>query len=831
MICTLLFLLDKPKEIKLLPPTDKTIIKGDMELLKGHLNKKKWHQMLHQSDSFTNWKKIEADLAYNQYLETFSEDALQEKDGQINIGGGILRGTWKEKGSNNLAGSITAISFDYNTHLLYVMSDGGSLWRGTLDGLNWEIFEQDLRFDKRFLNVINIEQETRVVTAINGIPHFKDENQPWKAAIDIETSSIIESGEVISINSGNDIFFLSKLNTNKVGLFYSNDKAFSFQKIREFNVQSLQDISIQSFSNNDSDFYIIEKKSNGNSRIYEWSESADKINLINDNSSLQFKENDQTNVQIQYDGLNKNLFAFSDNTEYRKSENEGQSWTYQSQLPVKPWGNEIFISRINPNVMILSEIEAHKSIDGGLTWHKINEWPDYYANPSVNLHADIMCIKEFSFDNKNVIVIGNHGGLSVSYDGGINFQNIGLHDLNVSQYYSVATHPTFDNYIFTGSQDQGIQRTFDFDEGTANFTQMFSGDYGHVTFTNNNNSLWTVFPGGLVVYFDDPIGNNSPTTSYFPDFPTKTVWLPQITKVPNRQNSVVLAGGSTSKENSSHVIQLEYGDLGGINVTEWPFNFANGNGELSAISFNSNNSDIVYAGTTDGRFYISNDHGETFTQRQIAANNDYFYCNKILNSRRNPNRIFAIGSGYSNSPIFISEDGGETFNSLQLNLPHTVIFDIALYGDESFLFAATESGPYMFSFQTNLWYDIKGSYAPLQRYWDVEYIAEKSKVRFATFGRGIWDLDVDYLSSSSSGFMDQDISLYPNPTSDFINLKFDNLQAKSLTVVNSEGAIMQKFQSTFNSQSKIDVSHFPNGIYYLIFEEENSKNIKKFIKI
>ena len=134
----------------------------------------------------------------------------------------------------------------------------------------------------------------------------------------------------------------------------------------------------------------------------------------------------------------------------------------------------------------------------------------------------------------------------------------------------------------------------------------------------------------------------------------------------------------------------------------------------------------------------------------------YFYGSTILPSPINQQRIYIGGSGYSNPAIYLSEDGGESFFAFDEGLPNTLVYELASLPDESIIFAATEVGPYAYSFEQGIWEDMAGDHAPDQVYWSVEYIHEIRTVRFGTYGRGIWDFTFDYNPILIIGDLNQD---------------------------------------------------------------------------
>ena len=82
----------------------------------------------------------------------------------------------------------------------------------------------------------------------------------------------------------------------------------------------------------------------------------------------------------------------------------------------------------------------------------------------------------------------------------------------------------------------------------------------------------------------------------------------------------------------------------------------------------------------------------------------------------NEERIYIVGSGYSNPAIYLSQDGGESFIAFDEGLPNTMVYELASLPDESIIFAATEVGPYAYSFDHGVWEDMSENDAPDQVY-------------------------------------------------------------------------------------------------------------------
>lgn len=126
------------------------------------------------------------------------------------------------------------------------------------------------------------------------------------------------------------------------------------------------------------------------------------------------------------------------------------------------------------------------------------------------------------------------------------------------------------------------------------------------------------------------------------------------------------------------------------------------------------------------------------------------------------------------------------------------------------------------------------SYVNESYQWVNESVGTILSVAFNTFtinGTTTTQPSLAYYTTSSLSTIDLDdvknpISVYPNPSSDFITLQSKD-DIKNITLTNTEGKLVLK-----TSQSKtINISGLPNGVYLLQGELKNGKTItKKVVK-
>jgi hypothetical protein len=75
-----------------------------------------------------------------------------------------------------------------------------------------------------------------------------------------------------------------------------------------------------------------------------------------------------------------------------------------------------------------------------------------------------------------------------------------------------------------------------------------------------------------------------------------------------------------------------------------------------------------------------------------------------------------------------------------------------------------------------------------------------------------------------------DISFFPCPANDYINIKTDNSVISKIIIYNSLGAITKELEDLNDISHKIDISNLPHGMYFMSMFTENGKKQLKFIK-
>lgn len=748
-----------------------------------------WLRLMHQTAPGDSWKNIE----YQNQLRLHQRRKNQSfsRNGEESLADGNLVGSWKERGSSNQAGSVFVTDYDEGMDMLWLISAGGTLFSGPLTGNDWTVVQQDFRFDNQLLKVWpTANGGRRIVASIAGTPHYSDDlGVSWEAAsIGITYSDDRQRiQQAVVIEAGlPEIYILTKSSYwDPLRLFRSTDYGETYQEILNLGNHDNRDYALCHPHHSDQ-LLLLERSNNGQHRLYEIEDDSSPLALLHEFTGVNI---DRANlIGYTHTAGNTDLYVYSEGSGVYLSQDLGASWQLQSILPFQPWSVGLFVSPSNPNHLMAGAVECAISKDQGETWEIVNNWWEYYDDVNGALHADMMWFSEFEDTAGNPFLLSsNHGGLNITYDEWETISNLGLESLNVSQYYDVRSHPDDPDFIYAGSQDQGFQRGSSSNpDEIIPFEQVISGDYGHIRFSQNGQRLWTVYPGGWITYYANP-KNGGYLASFEIESENETVWIPPVMSSPDpAENAVYMAGGSVDGGSGSYLIKLTY-QSGEILSEQLPTDFyaeSGFSGTISAMTFSPLNTDRWYVGTTSGRFFTSNDGGQTWDQTiETLPGGQYLYGASIFASQLDPETVYYAGSGYSNPAVFKSTNGGITFNAMNNGLPPTLVYELTANEEETLFFAGTEAGPYVYVVEEDQWYPMLGTSAPIQSYWSVEYLSEEKIVRFGTYGRGIWDFVINENPVNTVEVAAPlEMKVMPNPAVDYVDISLTDVQVGSATL-------------------------------------------------
>ncbi len=737
-------------------PTEVSRRQGEGEELQQQ--RRQWYESLHRAAPGTDWRAIER-ANWQRHLE--------RRNRRVAARDGARRGSsaWREVGSWNQAGRTHQVAYDAAAGRLFVGANRGGLWRGAFDAgdpdpgaMGWQPIGDGVYGTSHQVLLLAGPPETLLKTSAEAwsgeVHRSADGGLTWQLAAGtggVRPRRLLKTG-----GTGETVFVLTddpnqwSTQPSITRLLRSTDRGATFQEVRD-----LGGYRGDIWTPRDAEgplYLLTDNRLEVSTDLGEsWSELG----------SLPWSGDSRVALVASEAGA-PHFYAVveriggSGGRWLMRSTDGGASW--EATVAVDDfWGDltSLAASIVDPDLVLYGGVDAWRSTDGGLTFNRINFWWEYYDSPADRLHADIT-----SFDfvplpgGGEALFISTDGGVYHSADGGGSVANLSLDGLRVSQYYSTLTPAGDPGRILAGSQDQGYQAG----EATNGvFDQLISGDYGHLTSSEPEDRLvYSTYPGFILVAEE----TGADTALYSVDFPAGEVhqWLPFLLADPLAPEAFFFCATRIHRYVRSTVDQWTSSPL--------PFDFEDSPGEfVTALAIAPSDPDRWYAGTSLGNFWTSTDGGFGWALSAFdgAPAPHYLTGMAILVAAEDPDRVTIGGSGYSNPAVYRSLDGGENFVALGSDLPLTLVYDLA--GDplgNGDVYAATESGSYRYDAANDRWQSLLGVEAPLTVYWSVESLADR--VRFGTYGRGVWDYRLDASEIFVDGFESGDTSRWSAAT-------------------------------------------------------------------
>ncbi|MFT4801123.1 MAG: PKD repeat protein [Flavobacteriaceae bacterium] len=381
------------------------------------------------------------------------------------------------------------------------------------------------------------------------------------------------------------------------------------------------------------------------------------------------------------------------------------------------------------NTIILGGVNTFKTTDGGGTWNPSNVWTSNSTHNTTGntqiVHAD----KHFFAYHPlvtNTLFECNDGGIYKSTDGGNTWSNI-TNGMQISQFYSISSSQTNDDLISGGRQDNGSFLM----EG--NLDSALSGGDGMMTHIDysDENYIYSAVQKGKLLRWDGTVPTGDIISDNIAGGLTGTgEWLTPYLIDPNTP-TILYAGydelyKSTNRGDSWSQIS----------------NFGFG-ANMNYLSVAETNSNYIYAAWLNA-IYMTSNGGSSWINITGALPVSNQFISSIKVDPTDENAILVTFSGYTaNEKVYMTLDAGATWSNVTLtglpNLPVNCV-EIDKYGGDIYL--GTDLGVYYFDTALSDWAQY-GTDLPNVVVTDLDIQYTSSKLKSGTFGRGLWEIDLN----------------------------------------------------------------------------------------
>ncbi len=360
--------------------------------------------------------------------------------------------------------------------------------------------------------------------------------------------------------------------------------------------------------------------------------------------------------------------------EVYRSDDEGASWnkTHEGYLDNVYYSygyyfGQIRVSPHDPDKIYIVGVPVLRSKDGGKTFENIN---------GSNVHVDHHALW-ISPNRDKHIILGNDGGLVISYDDGESW--IRCSTPAVGQFYSVVLDNANPYNVYGGLQDNGVwmgpsnykASTRWEQSGHYPYKSIMGGDGMQVAVDNrNNNIIYTGFQFGNYYRLNRETEKNEYITPKHElgDRPYRWNWQTPIHLSVHNQDILYMGANKLLRSmNQGDDFDEISGDL-----TKGGKKGDVSYGTLTTIHESPMKFGLIYVGTDDGYIHVTHDGGNTWARVSNKLPKD-LWVTRVQASKYREGRVYASLNGYRwddfNAYVYVSEDYGTTWSPIGKDLP------------------------------------------------------------------------------------------------------------------------------------------------------------------
>ena len=455
------------------------------------------------------------------------------------------------------------------------------------------------------------------------------------------------------------------------------------------------------------------------------------------------------------------LYAFCDgeySVDVYRSNNGGTSWTQVNDGALQGMNSnfgwyfgQVRVDPANANRLYVMGVDMYRSDNAGSSWIHLAGYFNFY-DIHVDQHA--MLIDPVS----GRILEGNDGGLYVSYTNGDTWRKI--NNLPLTQFYDIEIDQQNPERLYGGTQDNNTIRTLT--GATDDWQAILGGDgfYSLVDYTDPDVIYAEYQWGELNKSTDGGYGWTSMVDQMTGD---RKNWSAPVVMDP--QNHSVLYFGTFRVWKTSTAgygwVPVSPDLTKGYDGSTWH--------TVSTLAISPLNTNIVLAGTDDGKVHISTNAGTSWTD--ISYGLPDRTITRVAADPFDESAIYATLSGFrwdeAVPHVYRSPDLGATWIDISGNLPDLPVNAIAFDPQQQdHIFVGTDAGVYYTTDGGELWWGLGDGLGnvPVTA---MKIHADTRKLVVGTYGLSAYKIDLDGINVGVPYSMPVNgnigLNVYPNP--------------------------------------------------------------------
>ncbi|NDL57564.1 WD40/YVTN/BNR-like repeat-containing protein [Phytoactinopolyspora mesophila] len=428
---------------------------------------------------------------------------------------------------------------------------------------------------------------------------------------------------------------------------------------------------------------------------------------------------------------------------FYRSDDGGDSWTQTpltaagaSQSTFSWWFGKIWVDPTDEDHVFLAGVQLRRSTDGAMS----------FTN-SGGIHVDQHKMA-WDPDVPDRVYLGNDGGMYRSDANGATNTWTKATDEPYTQFYSVDAAETDPVLKVGGTQDNGCLRGYNGPGGR--WDAIGCGDGLQVIIHPEDPTI--VF--GCSQYGSCYRSENSGDTPRQPIGAGQTTsqrrnWFTPLVFDPSDPDVMYYAGNivnrSTDNGRTWTAISPDLTGGGPNDPAGYPW------GTITAVAVAPTDGDTLYAGTDDGKLWWTDDVGENWHEVD-SSELPGTWVTRIAVHPDDAKIAYATFSGFrsgSDRPhLLVTQDGGKTWSDIGQGLPDAPVNSVVPTSD-GLLIVGTDVGVYLSAWNGGEWASL-GSDLPVAATMYMRYHEPSRQLSVATFGRGIYEIDVPQCRAAST---------------------------------------------------------------------------------
>jgi len=390
----------------------------------------------------------------------------------------------------------------------------------------------------------------------------------------------------------------------------------------------------------------------------------------------------------------------------------GQGW-YDLAIAASP---------TNANEVVVGGVNIWRTTNGGTNWSLFAHWT---GSGAPFCHADVHWLE---YKNGTTVYVGCDGGVFYTSNSGASFSAING-SMNISQMYKMGNSASTYSLAIAGHQDNGTNKW----SGGWNRTMGGDGMSAFIDWNNNNVMYGEQYNGS----FNRTTNGGSSWSGITSGITGTGAWNTPWHQDPNVANTIYGGRQQMFKSTNQGTNWSQIGTITGTTTVT----------EFAVAPSNSQVIYVIKGGTTaqgGNALWKTTNGGTNWTNITGTLPVASARMTWVAVDNTDPNNAWVTFSGYSSgNKVYVTTDGGSTWTNYSTGLPNIPVNCITYWNNTNDgLYVGCDVGGIYYRDASAASWTLYNTGLPNVTVADLAIFYPSGKLRAATYGRGMWEVDL-----------------------------------------------------------------------------------------